>query len=65
MYKKKTFNDLINQKKQVLHDFGISNDIIDELFQNQEFVSLRALDVFADNVLRKYLNEDVNFTKEA
>lgn len=65
MYRKKTFNDHVNQKKQVLEDFGISSEIIDELFANHEFLSLRALDVFANNVLRNYFKDETKFTKEA
>ncbi|MEE1256250.1 MAG: hypothetical protein UHN47_07030 [Lachnospiraceae bacterium] len=65
MYRKKTFNDHVNQKKKVLEDFGISSEIIDELFENHEFLSLRALDVFANNVLRSYFKDETKFTKEA
>lgn len=65
MYRKKTFNDHVNQKKKVLEDFGISSEIIDELFENHEFLSLRALDVFANNVLRNYFKDETKFTKEA
>ena len=65
MYRKKTFNDHVNQKKKVLEDFGISSETIDELFENHEFLSLRALDVFANNVLRNYFKDETKFTKEA
>lgn len=65
MYRKKTFNDHVNQKKKVLEEFGISSEIVDELFENHEFISLRALDVFANNVLRNYFKDETKFTKEA
>ena len=45
----------IKKKKAVLHDFGLSNTLVDELFENKEFRNLRELDIFADDIIAKQL----------
>ena len=51
---------LVNAKKTVLREFGISDEIIEKLFRHHEFNSLRGLDTFAENVLRRYMNDELN-----
>lgn len=48
---------LVKEKMQILKDFGVPAKTVDELFENKEFVSLRALDCFADSIIRNQLNE--------
>lgn len=45
----------IRRKKHILMDFGISEADLDSLFSDKEFSCLRALDLFADNVIRNHL----------
>lgn len=45
----------IKKKKAVLHDFGLSNVLLNELFEGKEFRSLRELDIFADDIIAKHL----------
>ena len=53
----------ITKKKKVLKDFGVSAELLDELFENKEFVSLRALDVFANNILQNIFQQETDVQK--
>lgn len=54
---------IVNQKMKILMDFGVSESLVRELFKNKEFESLRALDCFADNILRNKFREEEAKTK--
>lgn len=45
----------IKKKKAVLNDFGLSNTLVDELFENKEFRNLRELDNYANEIIAKQL----------
>lgn len=43
----------ITKKKAILKDFGIKDELIEELFKNANFKCLRALDLFTDSIIKK------------
>lgn len=48
----------IRQKMRILKEFGIPESLVQELFKDKEFQSLRALDCFADNILRNCFRDE-------
>ncbi len=50
----------IQNKMDILFDFGFTKKQISRLFMNQHFISLRSLDIFTDNVIRKAFDDDSN-----
>ena len=47
----------IKQKKQVLIDFGLSEESVEKLFKDKEFDSTRTLDCYANQILIKMFEE--------
>lgn len=47
----------IKRKKQVLIDFGIPEESVDQLFKDKKFDSMRTLDCFANKILIKRLEK--------
>lgn len=56
--RKPAFTADIEHKKKIMNDFGISDAQLNKLFKNREFESLRALDIFAKDVLKRWLESE-------